>query len=84
MRRTNIKSNVSVICHSRKKFYNGKDIYWYEFLVNGVTIHVFTIFIDKFLRIPDTQYYEFGGNHDDAIKALTIHGITDIVNGKEI
>ena len=27
-----MKNNITVITHSRKKFYYGKPIYWYEFL----------------------------------------------------
>jgi len=74
---------MKVILHSRKNFYHGKPIYWYEFSNSGGQITIATI-LRKFLLVPETKYYEFGGTHEDAIKTLTTAGITDILKGKEI
>ncbi len=38
----------------------------------------------KFLRIPMTNYCEFGGSHEEALEALTDAGITDIIEGDEL
>jgi len=64
-----------VICHPRHNFYNAP-IWWYEFS-NGATIP------SKFLNVPDTKYYEYGGTHMEAIEELSNLSF-DIVGGNEI
>jgi hypothetical protein len=71
---------ITVVYHSRKKFYNGKNIYWYEFFGPWCP----SIISDRFLNVDYTTYYEFGGSHEEAIKCLTDLGITDIVKGNEL
>ena len=76
--------NMTVITHSRRNFYETNNpIYWYEFLNGGSNITLDSI-LGKFLLVPGTKYYEYGGYHRDAIKELTNAGVTDIVGGKEI
>jgi hypothetical protein len=75
---------MKVITHSRRNFYKRDNpIYWYEFISGESNIMLNSI-LGKFLRVPETKYYEYGGYHEDAIKDLTDVGITDIVDGKEI
>ncbi len=69
---------MKAITHSRQTFYEGRPIYWYEFSNTGGQIMLDT-FLEKFLRVPDTIYYEFGGQHEDALKALTNAGVVDIM-----
>jgi len=79
----NIMNNITVIFHSRKKFYNGKSIYWYEFITDK-EIDLELLIPSKFLRVPFTQFYEFGGTHDEAILDLTKCGFSNIIEGMEI
>jgi len=75
---------MRVITHSRRNFYEmNNPIYWYEFISGESNVMLDSI-MGKFLRVPGTKYYEYGGYHADAIKELTKAGIADIVNGKEI
>ncbi len=74
---------MKTIYHSRETFYHGKPVYWYEFKSEGGNITINSV-LNKFLRIPETIYYEYGGSHTEAIKTLTTAGITDIMKGKEI
>lgn len=75
---------MKVITHSRRNFYERNNhIYWYEF-INGDTNVMLDTILGKFLRVPETKYYEFGGTHVTAIKELTDAGVTDIVEGREI
>lgn len=79
--------NVHVIIHSRKKFYNSKDISWYEFVVDGLQLHKLGhegILPNGFLRVNDTNYYEFGGTCVDAVNTLTAANFTLIVNGDDL
>ena len=69
---------MTTITHSRKKFYHGKDIHWYEILAEAASIP------PKFLRMPETNYFEYGGTHEDALKDLTDSGFNDIVEGDEL
>jgi len=82
---TNNTSDITVIYHSRKKFYDYKrDIYWYEF-TSDISKGDFTSLIPGgFLNIPFTLYYEFGGSHEEALKNLTDNGFIDIVEGDAI
>jgi len=76
---------MQVIIHSRRGFYYGRtDIYWYEFRSGHSNVMTDSLINDRFLRVPETKYYEFGGNHTDAIKTLTDAGVRDIVEGQEI
>src|ERR1039458_192026 len=78
---------IHVIIHSRKKFYEGRDISWYEFVMDGIPLHELgheDIIPDGFLRIKDTEYYEFGGTTEAARNTLTKDNFTLIVNGEEI
>jgi len=79
--------SIHVITHSRKKFYNGKEIHWYEFVMDGIALHELgheDILPDGFSRVADTDYYEFGGNKENAVKNLTDAGFTLIINGGEL
>lgn len=76
---------MQVIIHSRRNFYQRKNnIYWYEFRSGYSNVMTDSLLNGIFLRVPETKYYEFGGHHEDAIKALTDAGINDIVEGQEI
>lgn len=79
--------SVHVIIHPRKQFYNGKDISWYEFVMDGVPLHELgheDIIPDGFIRVPDTDYYEFGGTAEEARNNLTQNNFTLIVKGDAI
>ena len=65
------------VCHSRKKFYHGKDVYWYEFPECRIK------YFSKFLQVPETIYYEYGGTHAEALKDLKREGFK-ITEGEEI
>lgn len=39
---------------------------------------------NRFLRIPSTIYFEYGGTHDEALNDLTDFGFSDIVTGNEL
>lgn len=78
-----------VIFHPRKKFYGGKDIYWYEFI--GMDLDLVKVceydghIPEKFLRVPETKYYEYGGSHAEAIADLTkTWRGSSIIEGDEI
>jgi len=74
---------MTVVYHSRKKFYNGIDIYWYEFLFDdGTNMKCIDITVGyrHFLKVSSTKYYEFGGTHEDAIKVLIENGFS-VVEG---
>ena len=77
---------ITVICHPRTKFYESKPIYWYrfEFDYTGNKETKDTKIPEKFLKLPDSPYWEYGGTHEEALKALTNAGITDIIEGVEI
>lgn len=69
---------VEVITHSRTVFYHGKKIYWYEF-PKWCRIINYT----KFLRVLNTDFYEYGGTHQEALKDLRAGGFK-IKKGKPI
>ena len=79
---------IVAITHSRKKFYNGKDIHWYEFQFDdgqNITSDSFQVGErTRFLRVPETKYYEYGGTHEQALQDLTSAKVIDIVEGVEI
>ena len=76
--------HVTVIYHSRKKFYNGRPIYWYEFM-GGPNAADFTDLIPQsFINVPLTVLYEYGGTHAEALKELAGAGFVDIVEGDEL
>ena len=76
-------NNIKVVFHSRKKFYNGLETYWYEF-VTDTEINLELLIPTKFIRVPFTQFYEFGGTHEEAILDLTVCGFSNIMEGIEI
>ena len=78
------ESDVTVIFHSRKKFYNGKPIYWYEFMTQEPEFDFEDLIPRAFLNVPLTVFYEYGGTHEQALKELTNNGFTDIVEGDEL
>lgn len=78
---------VHVITHNRKKFYNSKTVNWYEFVMDGLQLHELgheNIIPDGFLRVADTNYYEFGGSDAEARKSLTDANFTLIVEGDDL
>lgn len=80
-------NGIQVILHSRKKFYNSKKVTWYEFVIDGLHLHDLgheNILPKGFLRVGDTDYYEFGGTQDAAINTLTTANFTLIVDGDDI
>jgi flavodoxin len=75
---------MKVITHSRSNFYQRtQPIYWYEFIIDQSNITLKTM-LNGFLNVHGTKYYEFDGNHDNAIKELTKNGIIDIVEGNDV
>lgn len=70
--------NSIVIIHSRNKFYDD-DIYWYEF----VNLDKATYIPSKFIQVPGTPYYEYGGYADEALTDLVNRRFT-IIYGKDI
>ena len=77
-------SDVTVIFHSRKKFYHGKLIYWYEFMTQKDNFDFTDLIPQSFINVPLTVLYEYGGTHKEALKELTEAGFTDIVEGDEL
>jgi len=71
--------NKIVICHSRHDFYN-KPVWWYEFWGKKGT----SLIPLKFLNVPETPYYEYGGTHDEALKDLGEFGFEIIINKTQI
>jgi len=63
------------IIHNREKFYGMSNIYWYR-LYNGPIP-------SKFIKVPDTDYYEYGGTHNSALKELKKNKFK-IIEGKDI
>jgi len=84
----NKTTKLKAIIHNREKFY-GQLIYWYELFCDEKPIHwneeepVVNTPVG-FLRVPFTDYYEFGGTHEEALRILTKNGYDDIVEGEEI
>jgi hypothetical protein len=72
--------------HSRKNFYHGKDIYWYRLFCDGHPISASTEqFVPQgFLRVTDSEYFEFGGELYDAKVALKLGGFRIVMEGDEI
>jgi hypothetical protein len=75
--------NIIVIFHSREKFY-GKPIYWYQFETARSPVASDSRIPEKFLRVPLTVYWEYGGTHEEALKDLTNSGFTRIIEGMEL
>ena len=73
-------SDITVIYHNRRNFYQGRPIYWYEFMSKNEEDFA-DLIPEKFLNVPFTVYWEFGDSHEEAIKELKDAGITDIVEG---
>lgn len=74
--------NKIVIGHSRHKFYN-RPIWWYEFRDSGTYLVRHMLIPLRFLKVPGTDYYEYGGEHNDALKELSDCGFT-FVAGSEL
>lgn len=77
-------TNVTVISHSRRNFYNGRPIYWYEFMTQMDDWDFTDLIPQAFINVPLTVFYEYGGTHEQALKELTEAGFVDIVEGDEI
>lgn len=75
---------ICVTYYSRKKFYHGKDIYWYKIIFGFTCSFWFDVTEYKFLKIEGTDYYEYGGTHEEALEFFKSRGITDIRNGGEL
>ena len=80
------RDEIIVTVHSRKKFYN-KDVDWYSFAIDRVPLYEVgheDMIPNGFLRLPDTEFYEYSGTSREAIKLLTDCGFSLIVNGNEL
>lgn len=77
-------SDIKVVYRSRKVFYEGKDIYWYEFWKDDERLDYIGNIGKYFLRVPTTNYFEYAGSLEESIKDLNSYGITDIVQGNEL
>lgn len=80
--------SVTVICQ-RRGFITSNVVnpYLYQFDDGGTPIHDTlgdTAVPSKFLRIPSTKYYEYGGTHEEALQELTNTGFSDIIEGDEL
>lgn len=73
-----------VIARSRRNFYEGRPIYWYEFITEIGWFDFTSLIPQRFLNVPYTVFYEYGGTHEEAILELTKAGFIDIVEGDEI
>lgn len=73
------EDSLLVICHERRNFYNGLPISWYEF---GYDVKPSQI-PSRFLRVPNTVYWEFGGTHEEALSVLQFEGF-EIKQGESI
>lgn len=80
--------NVTVTCQKRGFITSAVvNPYLYRFEVDGVSVHETegdTFVPSKFLRIPSTKYYEYGGSHEEALRELTEQGFSDIIEGDEL
>ena len=63
------------IIHNREEFYGMNNVYWYQ-LYNGKIP-------PGFIKVPDTEYYEYGGTHKAALKKLKKLNYK-IIEGKNI
>lgn len=72
--------------HSRRNFYNGKNIYWYRLFCDGhpISAGVEHRVPQGFLRVDDTDYFEFGGKLVEAKAVLKLAGFKSIIEGEEI
>ena len=77
-------SDVTVIFHSRRNFYHGRPIYWYEFRTQIDGFDFTDLIPQHFLNVPFTVFYEYGGTHEEALKELTSEGFTNIIEGDEL
>lgn len=80
-------NKITAIYHSRRNFYNGKPIYWYEFKRDGQNVMSDSLLAGRraiFIRVPETKYFEYGGTHEEALLDLTESGSIDILEGVEI
>ena len=73
----NYEPELVAFTHSRKAFYYGRDIYWYQLICHPSYVPI------GFLNIPDTELYEYCGTHIDALKALIQAGFR-IEEGTEL
>ena len=76
--------DITAVLRSRKSFYDGKPIWWYEFMTQKPDFDFTDLIPPGFLNVECTVYYEFGGSKEEAIKCLTEHGFVDIVEGDEL
>lgn len=74
---------MKTICHCRQTFYDSMpSIYWYEFFNDNDTPLNKILIPHRFLNVPTSKYYEYGGTHEEAISDLRRLGFI-IIEGKE-
>lgn len=72
-----------VICRKRDIHSSVVNPYLYQF--EGMVSESSLDYIpSKFLEIPQTGYYEYGGTHEEALQELTNAGFSDIIEGDEL
>ncbi len=79
-----LTSDITVIFHSRRNFYNGIPIYWYEFMTQVKNWDFTDLIPPLFLNVPMTVFYEYGGTHEQALQELKRDGFIDIIEGEEV
>ena len=76
--------DVTAIYSSRRNFYFGRPIYWWEFMTSKENFDFTDLIPGAFLNVEGTVFYEFGGSLEEGIKYLTDQGFVDIVEGDEL
>jgi hypothetical protein len=81
-----VVETLDAFYHSRRNFYNGKNIYWYRLFCDGhpISAGVEHRVPQGFLRVDDTDYFEFGGELIEAKAVLKLAGFKSIMEGEEI
>lgn len=80
-----MKNILTATYHSRKTFYHGKDIYWYRFFLDDEPLTDDARLVPiGFIRVPETVYFEFGGEVNEAINSLMLNKFDVIKEGIEI
>lgn len=69
----------------KRSFINSSTVNPYLYQFEGlVSMDLLDYIPSKFLEIPQTGYYEYGGTHEEALQELTNAGFHDIIEGNEL